>query len=230
MATADVVSSGIVGYQQITIPQGYSLFTVTFKEVSGGNYDIQGIVPYTADGAIVTANNRVAIQKMGADGGYLTVYNYRNARGGWCQGSTYLGTDAVLFADGEAMCINNTTGADIKFQVSGAVELSPQSSALGTGYSLVGNMTPATIDIQDIVPRDAEGNVITANNRVSIQKMGTDGGYLTVYNYRSARGGWCQGSTYVGTSAVTFAPGESFCLNNTTGSTVILDYKSPMAE
>ena len=228
MAKADVTSE-IVGYQQITIPTGYSLFTVTFKDVAGGAYDIQDIVPYQ-NGTVVTANAKVNIQKMDTAGAYLTSYGYRNGKGGWCQGLTYLGTGAVTFSDGEAMCINNSTGAEVQLQVSGAVDISPWSYEVGTGYSLIGNMTPAEIDIQDIVPYDLEGNVITANAKVNIQKMDTAGAYLTSYGYRNGKGGWCQGLTYLGTGAVTFAPGESACVYNNTGASIKLKFKSPIAE
>ena len=229
MAKADVTSE-IVGYQEISVPTGYSLFTVTFQEVGGGNYDIQNIVPYTTEGAVVTGNNKVIVQKMDTTGAYLTTYNYRSTKGGWCQGSTFVGTEAVTFSDGEAMCINNNFGAVVKLRVSGAVAITPQTPALPTGYSLCGNMTPVTIDLQDITPCDSEGNVVTGNNKVIIQKMDTTGAYLTTYNYRTTKGGWCQGSTYVGTEAVTFAPGESFCLNNNFGAPVVLKYKSPISE
>ena len=222
-----IESENIVGYQKITIPTGYSLFSVTFQDVGSGDYDIQDIVPYQ-NGVVVTANARVNIQKMDTDGYYLQSYGFRNGKGGWCSGLTYVGRDAVTFKDGEAMCINNTTGAEVQLQVSGAVALTPWSGVIPTGFSLIGNMTPSTIDIQDIVPYDLDGNVITANARVNIQKMDTAGYYLQSYGYRNGKGGWCSGLTYIGTGAVTFAPGEAACINNTTGAPIKLKYKSPV--
>ena len=104
VANADVVSSDIVGYQQITAPSGYSLFTVTFKDVASGEYDIQDIKVLTTAGADYTANNRVRMQKVSATGDYLTLYNYRLSKGGWCQAATFLGTGAVTFADEQKLC------------------------------------------------------------------------------------------------------------------------------
>ena len=197
------------------------------RDVGGGSYDIQDIVPYQ-NGEVVTANAKVNIQKMSTDGAYLTQYGYRNTKGGWCTGLTFVGRDVVTFAAGEAMCINNTTGAEVQLQVSGAVDIEPWSGEIPTGYSLIGNMTPNTIDIQDIVPYDMDGNVITVNAKVNIQKMSSDGAYLTQYGFRQGKGGWCSGLTFLGTGAVTFAPGEAACINNTTGSSIKLKYKSPL--
>ena len=227
-----VESANIVGYQEVTLDENFSLFTVTFKGVGAGNgYDVQDIIPLDVNGEVVSANNRVIIQKLNSDGGYVsTTYNYRQTRGGWCQGSTYLGREALLLKEGEAVCVNNQTGGKINLRVSGEVVLTPVSMTFGENFSLAGNMTPATIDIQDIIPYDSGTDTeITANNRVIIQKLTSDGGYeSTTYNYRKSRGGWCQGSTVLSRGTVTFTPGQAFCLNNQTGASIVLKFKSPI--
>jgi hypothetical protein len=115
-AQADAVeSANIVGYQQVTVPTGYSLFTVTFKNVNGEEYDLQNITPYQ-NGAIYSVNNKVIVQKMDTAGAYLQTYNYRQGKGGWCKSLTYAGTGVLVFSPGEAACINNQTGAPIKLK------------------------------------------------------------------------------------------------------------------
>ena len=218
------MSSDIVGYQQITVGTGYHLFTVTFGEVGNtdGTYNINGIKVYQ-NGAEYTSNNRVLLQKMDSTGAYLDVYNYRSAKGGWCKNATL--QENVALVDGEAVCLNNNTGAEIQLQIAGSVNLDPWSSTLPTGYSLCGNMTPSTININDIVPYQNDA-VYASNNRVLLQKMDSTGAYLDVYNYRSAKGGWCKNATLQ--TDITLEPGESFCLNNNTGDSIQLKFKSPV--
>ena len=219
-----IESENIVGYQQITVGTGYHLFTVTFDEIgtTDGTCNINGIKVYQ-NGEEYATNNRVYLQKMDSTGAYLTTYNYRKGKGGWCQLAT-LKTD-VTVKNGEAVCINNTTGADIQLQVSGAVNLDPWSGTLPTGYSLCGNMTPSTINLNDVVPYQ-DDEVYGTNNRVYLQKMDSTGAYLTTYNYRKGKGGWCQLATLK--TDITLEPGESFCVNNTTGAAIQLKFKSPM--
>ena len=218
-----------MGYQQIEIPEGYSLFTVTFKDITETTFDIQNIIPYDADGVEIASNSKIMLQKMDDTGTYLTTYNYRKGRGGWCAGNTLVEAGTVTLKDGEAVCLNNKYGSVIKVQISGQVELRPQTT-LAKGYSLVGNMTPATIDLQDMIPYDLDGNEIALNSKVMIQKMDSDGAYLTTYNYRKSRGGWCAGNTLIETGDVTFTPGEAFCLNNKYDTAIVLKFKSPIAQ
>ena len=223
VASADV-TSGIVGYQQITVPTGYSLFTVTFSEVcnSDGTFNINCIKVYQ-DGAEYASNNKVILQKMDSTGTYLTSYNYRMSKGGWCKTNTL--QENVTLVNGEAVCINNVTGADIQLQVSGAVNINPWSAEIPTGYSLCGNMTPKTININDIVPYQ-NNEIYPSNNKVVLQKMDSTGTYLTSYNYRMTKGGWCKTNTLQ--EDITLEPGEAFCLNNVTGAPITLKFKSPV--
>ncbi|MBQ4440009.1 MAG: hypothetical protein II909_02570 [Kiritimatiellae bacterium] len=229
MAKADVTSE-IVGYQQITIPTGYSLFTVTFKDVGGDEYDIQDIKVLTTAGADYASNNKVKMQKLSVAGEYLTLYNYRLSKGGWCQGSTYVGTAAVTFADGEGVALYNGDASELKLQVSGAVNLTPVSTAIPTAsYKIIGNPTPVSVDLQDVIPYLGE-NICSANNKVKVQKIGTDGEYGTLYNWRQSKGGWCQGSTFVGENVVTLAPGEGLAVYNGESEAVTLKFPSPISE
>ena len=229
MAKAGVVSSGIIGYQDITVPAGYSLFTVTFKEVGGSDtYNINNITVCNTDGTTYTTINKMRLNKMDDAGSYLTTYNYRYAKGGWCQNATFV--DNIVLKSGEAVCLNNTSGGSLVMRVAGQVEVNPISYTLPTGYSLIGNMTPVTVNVNDIVPYyqvEGEWVVYPTINKVRLNKMDTEGSYLTTYNYRQAKGGWCQNATLQ--ENITLAPGESFCVNNTTGVPIQLRYKSPVS-
>ena len=225
-----VESSNIVGYQKITIPTGYSLFSVTFKDVGGSEYDIQDIKVLTVDGADYTTNNRVRMQKITAVGDYGTAYNYRLSKGGWCQSSTYIGTGVVTFGDGEGVALYNGDSSPLLLQVSGSVNLTPVSTAIpASSYKIIGNMTPVAVDIQSVIPYIGD-TICSANNRVRIQKVTTIGDYGTAYNWRQSKGGWCQGSTYIGTGVLTLNPGEAVAVLNGESSAVTLKFPSPISE
>ena len=213
-----------MGYQQVTVPTGYSLFTVTFGEVGNidGTFNINGIKVYQ-NGEEYASNNKVLLQKMDATGAYLQVYNYRKGKGGWCITNTL--QEDVALTDGEAVCINNNTGAEIQLQVSGSVNVNPWSGTIPTGYSLCGNMTPVTININDVIPYQ-NGEVYASNNKVLLQKMDTSGAYLQVYNYRKGKGGWCITNTLQ--EDITLTPGEAFCVNNNTGDAIQLKFPNPV--
>ena len=175
------------------------------------------------NGALLTGMNQVTFQKCSTDGSYGTTYGWLQARGGWCQGMTKV--DNVTLKDGEAVCFNSKLEG-VVIRVSGSVEITPYSYALSTGFNLVGNMTPATINLQDIVPYSGETE-LGGMNQVTLQKCNADGSYATTYGWLPARGGWCQGMTKV--EDVTFAPGEAFCINVKVAG-VVLKFKSPVAE
>ena len=209
------------------------MFTATFKDVSTANtFNINGIQIYNTDGTVYDVNNRILLQKMDGEGYYLDpAYNYRSTKGGWCNKANLV-TDITL-RSGEAVCLNNGSGAAKKIRVSGQVELNPISFTLPTGFTLMGNMTPATINMNDITvyykpDGSSEWEIYPTNNRVTLQKMDSEGYYLDpAYNYRSTKNGWCNKANLV--TDVEFAPGEAFCINNGTGSEIQLRYKSPVS-
>lgn len=230
MANADV-SSGIVGYQTIKIAKGaYQLFTVTFEDVSLPQYDIQDIKVVTAEGADYTTNNKIKIQKISSNGDYATQYNYRQGKGGWCQSATFVGKGVVFLGSGEGVCVNNSdTVNDVYLRVSGAVTINPVSMTVApSSFTIIGNMTPVEIDLQDVVPYAGDA-IYATNNRIKVQKIKANGDYDTQYNYRKGKGGWCQSADYIGRDAVKLAPGESLCVNNSdTATSIVLKFPSPI--
>ena len=229
-AQADAVeSSNIVGYQQIKIKPGYSLFTVTFKNVNDTEYDIQDIKVVNADGSDYTSNNKVRMQKVSSDGSYGTLYNYRVSKGGWCQAATFAGRDAVTFASGVGVALNNGDTSDLYLMVSGQVNLNPVSSSIpASSYQIIGNMTPVAVDIQDVVPYIGS-DICSANNKVRVQKVKVDGSYDALYNYRLAKGGWCKSATFAGRDSLVLEPGEAVAVYNGEDSAITLKFPSPVS-
>ncbi len=234
MAMADgsgVVSSDIVGYQQVTIKaKAYQLFTATFLDVEGDAYDIQGVKVVNADGTSYTANNKVKIQKVSSDGNYGTTYNYRFGKGGWCQNATFLGDGVVMLANGEGVALYNGDDNDLALMVSGKVNLTPVSMTIPSKtYQIIGNLTPVTVDIQNVKPfiGDVE---CSANNKVKIQKVLANGNYGTTYNYRKSKGGWCQNATFLGAETVYLEAGEGVAVYNGEDEAITLHFPSPISE
>ena len=211
------------------IVPGWQLYTVTFKDVTEANYDVQNIKVLTSTGADYTTNNKIKICKIDATGEYGTVYNYRQSKGGWCNASTFVSTNVVTFADGEGVALQNGDTVDLYLQVSGAVNLTPVSTEVSAGaWKIIGNMTPNEVDIQDVIPYIGD-TICSNNNKVKICKIDALGEYGTIYNYRQSKGGWCQGSTLLERNVVKLAPGEAVAVNNAEASAITLKFPSPIA-
>ena len=225
-----VESANIVGYQTIKIQPGYTLFTVTFKDVNKAEYDIQDVKVLNADGTDYASNNKIKVQKVEESGNYGTTYNYRLSKGGWCQANTFIGADIVKLADGEGVALHNGDAVDVYLQVSGAVNLNPVSTPIpATSYKIIGNPTPSTIDIQDVIPYIGT-EVCSANNKVKIQKVKINGDYDTTYNFRLSKGGWCSAATFIGRDVLKLEPGEAIAVYNGEASAITLKFPSPISE
>lgn len=248
IAMADVSSANIVGYQEITVPTGYSLYTVTFKDVGSEVFDIQNMEVWQNGEKLNTgAQPKVTIQKMLIDGKNSGSYDSNQAylwkklsKWGWFKVNTYCtGATAVNLGKGEAFCVYNSTGASVQLRSSGEVELQPNTIEIPTGYSLMGNMTPVDLDIQNIeVWQDGELLNPGAQPKFTIQKMLIDGNNTGSYDAEKSyiwkklsKLGWYKVNTYcTGATAVSIAAGEGFSCYNNTGSSVTLKFKSPISE
>lgn len=235
LAQADVESANICGYQHVSIPEGWSTFTATFKNVGGTKFDLKQIIPCDAAGVPLTSSkNKVRIQKLGAEGEYdSTQYAFTTASGkGWNVNSVSVEDGVVTFNNGEGFAVYNGQGAEITFQVCGEVDLKPLNSC-PTGWSVMGNSTPKAIDLKDIVLCDAAGVALTSSkNKVRIQMLATSGEYdSTQYAYTTASGkGWNVNSVAVEAGAVMIQPGSGFAVYNGQGETVYLKLPAPVAE
>lgn len=233
MANADVVSSDIVGYQQVPVASGYSLFTATFKDVGDGDIDLCNITPVTAEGGSITAKGTIYAYKLDSTGAYGTAYRYYTNKSpvGWYSGNTALTTGTVTFNAGEGIAVRNATGATIAFQVSGAVDLVCQN-AIPTGYSVTGNSTPVSIDLTNITPLTAEGGAITAKGTIYLYQLDSAGSYGTAYRYYTNKTpvGWYVGNTAVSAGDVTLAAGDAVAVRNATGSSILFQLPSPVTK
>ncbi len=241
MAKAEVVSSGIVGYQDVALPatSGYALLTPTFKNVGGAStIDLTAISVVKPGSSSFTSKKKVMVQKMDlTTGGMTTAYLYTTAGSKWVnQSGADVAVGEVTFAAGEGMCVYNgdSAGSTLALQFSGAVELNPVSLDIPSGnYTLVGNLTPVTVDLTEVVPLGAGGTALgTSKKKIMIQKVisGT-GGMGTAYLYTTAGNKWVnQSGADVAVGDVTFSPGEAMCVYNGDTKVVTLSFPSPVSE
>ena len=167
---------------------------------------------------------------------------------GWYVGSTRT-TGNVTLKNGEGLSINNQLNVPIKLQFSGAVTLTGRSFRVSPGYSLVGNLTPVDVNLNDVKILNAAGEVIDVKDASTvvcvIQKMTTDGkgkyDSNQMYYYRhlwvpvppplgtDSGLGWYVGSTRIGNN-ITIAQGEAVSINNQMNYDIIVEFPSPIKE
>ncbi len=209
------------------------ILTPTFKSINTTAIDLLDIVPVRADGETLSSKNKVRVQKLSTTGAFSTQYQYTTASGGkWSAGSTQVARGDVTFAAGEAMAVYNSDalGSGIVFTFSGEVELNPVSTSIAPQqYGLIGNLTPSTVDLMDIVPY-VDGVAITSSkNKVRIQKLSSAGAFTTQYQYTTSGNKWQSGSTAIVRGDVTFAPGEAMAVYNAEAAkTITLKFPSPV--
>ncbi len=249
VAKADV-TSGIVGYQQITVISGYSLFTPTFKNVDNTSFNLADVQPLRNDGSAfgtglsTRCNGVIKVNKISAEGNYTTTYSYyeTSAYLGWYDNNMVKVTadNPVSFSDGEAILVNNQyKGLPVRFQVSGAVDL-VNKNLIPTGNGLFGNNTPVTINLADVVVLNKDGESFgtsfstRCNGVVKVNKISAEGNYTTTYSYyeTSTYLGWYDNNmTKVVGNAITIAPGEALLVNNQyKGQAVYFKLPSPVSE
>ena len=240
-----------MGYQNIDLASGFSFFTATFKGIGSSSIDLQSITSVQTDGSAWKTSGKSAtkcagdiiVQKIGTDGSYLDAYAYFSTKEtpGWYgnSGATY--AEGVTLAEGEGIIVNNIHTVGAKLVVNGEVQLTP-ARILPSGFSFCGNFTPVAIDLQDITSTQTDGSEWKTSGKsatkcagdIIIQKIGTDGSYLTAYAYFSTKepAGWYanSGADYVAKDTVTFAPGEGFIVNNSHSVGARLVLPSPIGE
>ena len=244
-----IESSNIVGYQDIPIPAGYSMYTVTFKNPSTTTFDIKDIVVCNAEGTVMDdsstalrSRSKIQVQKLNASTGsiYEDTYTFNSRYHDWyVLGGEALVSGTVVLGNAEGLYINNGHDATMKLRVSGEVVLTPVSSQIPEGYSIIGNMTPATIDLKSIVVLDNNGVVyddsttaLRSRSKVQVQKLNSTTGslYEETYTFNSRYHDWyVLGGDALTANQVTLAPGESLYVNNGHNNVIYFRFPSPVS-
>ena len=234
MATADVVSSDIVGYQDVEVINGYSLFTVTFKNIGETEtFDLNTLVPKTPAGVDISGDNKVQIYVLDSAGNYGdTIAWCGKTLKGWSKdsGATKIADGEVTIGNGQGIAVynnlkvnangveatKNATASSLIFLVSGKVDLTCANVAV-SGYSVNGNSTPVTIDLTSIVPKTPAGVTVSGDNKIQVYLLDDAGNYGdTIAWCGKTLQAWSKdsGATALATGEVILVPGKGFAVYN----------------
>ena len=229
VAGYSVESQNIVGYTQIHIRQGVSLFTPAFVGV-GGDFDLNTVVVLDSEGNPLEGSyNEIQLNKMSTNNGAYEVDTYAyDSDDGWNMDYTPLtGENMVTFKPGEGIAIGNETGKDLIFLIAGQVDL-VCLNAIKQGVSLWGNATPVTFKLEDVIVTDTTGNPLDGSfNEIQLNKMSTDNGAYEVDTYAyDSDDGW--NKDYSPIPDVTLEPGEGIAIGNESGKELFFTVPSPV--
>ena len=211
----------VVGYQTSPI-SGYQMKTPTFKNVSTANYPIDSFTVQGATDGVTT------IQVLDTAGQMAGIYYWYNEfidgtttyPAGWFDASGAVPAEIEL-APGEAVFFNtNEEGVTIR----SAGEVPGEISHPVSGYMMLGNGSPVTIDVDDMAVEGATDGVTT------IQVLDSAGQMAGIYYWYNEfidgtttyPAGWFDAS---GAESANFSldPGEAVFFNsNESGVTVTI--------
>jgi len=150
-ALVAVESVNIVGYQTISIPQGYKMATSTFVPVGsdGTTLRLGDIVP-NANFDYFAGDNVQFFNPTGS-GSVTNTASYMDGYG-WFEFETPANMlDDMEIPAGTGIFVY-TAGTDVDFLVAGEVALGQLILGVPAGYTVVGNSSPVAITLGDIVP------------------------------------------------------------------------------
>ena len=211
-----IESANVVGYLNKDVRRSLSQQACTFDQIGfeNGSLNIQNLIPVDANGNEVSGE--VTVQFISSLGVLQTSYTYFEEEGydegyaaGWYDDDGELAV--YTFAAGEAFQIYSGTAAN--FVYSGEVNMAETDVPFRKSLSVQGNIRPTSVDIQSVIPVDANEEVISGE--VSIQFISSLGVLQTMYTYFEADGydegyaaGWYDDDGEL--AVYTFAAGEGF--------------------
>ena len=211
----------VVGYQTLSIAQGFSMATPTFKVIQGGGYKLGDISVAGAQGY-----GDFYGQMINADGSWGATYYYltedmTGAPDGWYADSWgETSADAVEVPYGSGLFITSTDGT-VELTVSGLVPAGKQTITIPVGFSQVGNSLPVGISLSSIEVSGAQGY-----GDFYCQAINSDGSWGDTYYYLTedmtgAPNGWYVDSWGETAADVTVQSGEAFFFTSTDGDCTI---------
>ena len=242
-------SANVVGYysSENNFRAGNTMYTPMFAGVSAETYSIQDIMPI---GTVVpngsSLANAITLQKLTATGGadgstywWMDYYDEDEEEDeyGWKLPAAF--TSATLtFKAGEAFWLKMPTTAECTLQFNGEVRKGSSYILLRQGNTAVGNPTPVTIDVADILPvGENVPNGSSLSNAITLQKLTATGGadgstywWMDYYDEDEEEDeyGWKLPAAF-SDCTMTLAPGEGIwvkCPNATTS----LQFPAAIAE
>ena len=219
-----------VGYNTASATKGYKLGAITFDGLTDAKIDIQSIVPVFPEGTDLDDKDyKFTLQTFSASAGaakqwwYLTEGSMEECEDGtgWYLFGEYEEKAAYEFAQGEGFMFQSQfpDGTGAGYTIAGEVCAGETVIPVNKGYKLIGNIRPATVSIQDLVPVFPEGTgVDDMDYKFTLQTFNASAGaakqwwYLTEGSMEECEDGtgWYLFGEYEEKAVYDFAPGEGF--------------------
>ncbi len=177
----------MVGYLNKDVRQYLSQQVCTFDQigVTGGALDIQNMIPTDGEGNTIGEGD-INIQFITSRGAFSAGYAYygKDEFDDDCPAGWY-DEDAGELADysfdsGEAFQVS--ANSSCVFQYSGEVNMAETDIPFRQYLSFQANIRPTSVDIQDIIPVDSEGDYI-GDGDINIQFFSNRGAFLSGFSY-----------------------------------------------
>ena len=181
-----VESANIVGYQNKEVRQYLSVQLATFEDVGAEGVDIQNIKPVAPDGEDISSGD-FTIQIYGATGAQTASYAWvlgEDIDDGYPDGWYEEDWETLVvktFDAGEAFNLSMAV-AGASLQYAGQVNGEEISVPVRKYLSAQGNLRPAPVDIQDILPIVEAGDTLESGD-FTIQIYGPTGAQTASYAY-----------------------------------------------
>lgn len=220
------------------MPNGFSLFTTTFKNIgTTSTFDLKTIKPTDPNGKVLNlSDGTVFVCLLDSNGNYGSLIYWKGkSLGGWSKSgeNTVIADGEVLIGDGVGIAVYNNirvnangdeytgksgaTTSPLKFLVSGQVDLVCKN-LVAQGFSINGNSTPSSIDLTKVKPTDMNGKVLNlSDGTVFVCLLDSEGNYGTLIYWKGKTlGGWSKSgeSALLSEGEVVLSPGRGFAVYN----------------
>ena len=244
IASADIVSSSIVGYQTVDAlkQDQFVALAVQFENIAGGEIAVTNLVTVASpSGSSKLDYTADQIWRWDTAEATWIKYYYRKVRGvayGWCKSGAEVATDDTIPA-GETFFFRRASGAvDTGLTLAGGVKEftgSAEYSATGDQLVFMANPWPVETVIKDFAnyqtsPSGSSKLDYTADQ---IWRWDTSAATWAKYYYRKVRGvahGWCEAGKESATTD-TIPAGEGFFFRRASGAKEdTITFTAPSAE
>ncbi len=198
--------SNTVGYQDRNVNYAYTLGAIVFDGVATSGMSIQDIKPHAPKDQALE-DYAFTIQILDAGGGMTKQFGYLldEADGGWGDAKDGTGwydladedygvsKSDYVFKPGEGFMFESTYGDEsgAGYTLSGAVATGVTKIPVNYAYSLIGNIRPCELSIQDMIPYAPKDETLE-DYTFTIQILDAGGGMTKQFGYLlgEADGGW----------------------------------------
>ncbi len=201
---ADSIESNVVGYQNFTLNDGFTMFSPVFTSIEDENtIDIQEIRLICKDDDYDTGAGLDMLQTLNKNGGTYEKYYWVNQKNGfayqdgWYTKNLLNGDESDLqflvkktFKPGDGLWIK-TIASQVEVSVSGNVKLNTtEFDLIENGFTAVGNCTPLPLKLQDIKLVAQEGDFNTGAGLDMLQTLNVNGGTAKKYYWVNQENGF----------------------------------------